>query len=280
MNKGDYSQAMADYYEAVKINPDNFNARCNLTLLFEMTELNRAIANCNEVIRLNPSLASAYYDRAKVYAKNADTEKAIVDYSESIRCDPNFTLAYFARADLYESNNEFHKALLDYRYIIEIAPDNKEAHNKLDILLHTIHLNEAIADYNESVQINHLGEVVQLNPKLALAYSNRGDVYASQGIFDHAIADYACAIWFNPQIVSFYYNRSSIFTRTEHYNQIINDFKNNLEIEPHESDTHREFGIYLMALGEIEEGKKYFRQAIELNPSLADELAQYLDDEA
>ena len=51
-------------------------------------DLDKAIADCAEAIRLNPRMAEAYNRRGSVYEKKGDLDKAIADYTEAIRLDP------------------------------------------------------------------------------------------------------------------------------------------------------------------------------------------------
>ena len=51
-------------------------------------EFDKAIADFTEAIRLNPQFAWAYWGRGHVYEVNRDFDKAIADFTESIRLDP------------------------------------------------------------------------------------------------------------------------------------------------------------------------------------------------
>ena len=48
----------------------------------------KAAADYNEVIRLNPKDADAYRSRGVAYRDKGDLDKAIADYTEAIRLDP------------------------------------------------------------------------------------------------------------------------------------------------------------------------------------------------
>lgn len=59
------------------------------------------MADCNEAIRLNPTLAVAYINRALAWNKKKVYDKAIADYNEAIRLDPQHPLAYNGLAWLW-----------------------------------------------------------------------------------------------------------------------------------------------------------------------------------
>src|SRR5262249_60548282 len=52
-------------------------------------DLDRAIADYHEAIRLDPKYADAYYGRGLTYRKKGDLDRAIADYSEPIRPGPD-----------------------------------------------------------------------------------------------------------------------------------------------------------------------------------------------
>src|SRR6516162_1004389 len=57
----------------------------------------KAIGDFTEAIRLDPNFALAYYNRGLAYANKGNYDKAISDYTEAIRLDPNYTQAYTNR---------------------------------------------------------------------------------------------------------------------------------------------------------------------------------------
>src|SRR5437763_1709801 len=62
--KGDYDHAVADYTEAIRLDPQYTHAYIGRGLTWYNTgDYHRAIPDYNEAIQLNPNLALAYYDR-------------------------------------------------------------------------------------------------------------------------------------------------------------------------------------------------------------------------
>src|SRR5689334_10179029 len=54
----------------------------------------RAVADLNEAIRLDPKLAMAYNNRGAYYNEQGDNDRAIADYNQAIRLDPKLPLAF------------------------------------------------------------------------------------------------------------------------------------------------------------------------------------------
>jgi len=84
-------------------------------------------------------------------------------------------------------------------------------------------LDKAIADYTKAIE---------LNPKLAGAYLNRGLTWAQKGELDKAIADYTKAIELNPKFALTYANLGLLLVRNGKRNEAIRNLSKFLKIAP------------------------------------------------
>jgi serine/threonine-protein kinase len=64
-------------------------------------ELDKALDDYTEAIRLDPNGANLYVRRADIRKQNGQLDKALDDYTEAIRLDSNLADAYNSRAWLY-----------------------------------------------------------------------------------------------------------------------------------------------------------------------------------
>ncbi len=84
-------------------------------------ELDKAIADYTEAIRLNPSFAEAYIFRGNAYYEQGEFDKAITDYTEAIRLDPKDAGAYNNRGLAYKQKGEQSKADADVKKAKELG---------------------------------------------------------------------------------------------------------------------------------------------------------------
>jgi Flp pilus assembly protein TadD len=84
-------------------------------------EIDAAIADYTEAIRLHPAYASAYYNRGLVYIVRGWLKESLADLTETLRLNPEFAKAYASRAACYERLGEQAKAEADHAMADELA---------------------------------------------------------------------------------------------------------------------------------------------------------------
>ena len=136
--KGEHDRAIADYDEAIKINPKFAMPYNNRGVVYGAKgEFDRAIQDYDTAIKLFPKLANAYYNRGLAYAKKGEYDRAIQDHDQAIKLNPKDADAYYNRGNAYENyRNEIFitQAIEDYRKALELNPSHELARNKLKAL--------------------------------------------------------------------------------------------------------------------------------------------------
>jgi lipoprotein NlpI len=94
----------------------------------------RAIADHNEAIRLDPNLAAAYYNRGVTWRDKGDNDRAIADFNEALRVDPKYAGAYRSRGTIHLYFGSLPKALADLNQATELNPKDAYAALWLDIV--------------------------------------------------------------------------------------------------------------------------------------------------
>jgi lipoprotein NlpI len=118
---------MADFNEAIRLDPKNFLAYYNRGDTYRARGNNyRAIADYSEVIRLDPKFVLAYVVRGNAYRARGDNDHAIADYSEAIRLEPKFADAYYSRGLAYLYSGALDKALADVSEASVLDPTDGE----------------------------------------------------------------------------------------------------------------------------------------------------------
>jgi tetratricopeptide (TPR) repeat protein len=155
-------------------------------------DYDRAIADLNEAIRLDPKYAAAFKQRGSAHAAKGDQDDAIADYNEAIRIEPKFVAALTGRGTAYYAKGDYDRAIAEYNEAIQLDPKFFTAFFSRGTANYAKgHYDRAIADF---------GEAIRLDPKNAAAFFNRGFAYNPIGDHERAMADYRQAIGLQPKL--------------------------------------------------------------------------------
>ncbi len=89
----------------------------------EKGEFDRALADCNEVIRLDPGYAAAYANRGDIWRLKGDLDQALNDHDQAIRLSPESIVFYIHRGDLLRYKRDLKRALADYDQALRLDAD-------------------------------------------------------------------------------------------------------------------------------------------------------------
>jgi len=89
-NGGNLDRAIADFSEAIRIDADFPNWRYARAVQYgNRGELDLAIADFSEAIRLKPNVAGYLSQRGRAYEQIGDPAKALIDFKAALTLDPN-----------------------------------------------------------------------------------------------------------------------------------------------------------------------------------------------
>jgi len=113
--KGQWDRAIADYSEAIRLNPNDAQVLSNRgNAFYYKGQLDRAIEDYDDAIRLQPDLAEAYGNRGNVYRKKGQIDRAIEEYDQAIAIEPGNAQVYADRGLAYEQKGEPSQALRNF----------------------------------------------------------------------------------------------------------------------------------------------------------------------
>ena len=121
-SRGQYAEAMADYDRAERLLPANAGIAQNKAgVYFKLGEPDKALAELNRALDLDPLFYDAYISRGLFWGYGKQWGNAVQDFSAALKLNKTYQALYY-RALAYGELEEFTKALEDLRAAYEIEP--------------------------------------------------------------------------------------------------------------------------------------------------------------
>lgn len=96
--RNDYTSALTDFDQAIRLNPRSPEALNNRCWVRAVTnDLTRALADCNEALRLRPKFVDALDSRGFINLKSGSLQAAVEDYDAALAMAPNHSSALYGR---------------------------------------------------------------------------------------------------------------------------------------------------------------------------------------
>ena len=180
-------------------------------------EYDKAIADYDKAIELDPKNATAYTNRGNAWYAKKEYDKAIADYDKAIGLDPKYRLGVQQprqRLERQEGVRQGHRRL---RQGDRLDPKDASAYNNRGNAWYAKkEYDKAIADYNEAIRLDPkirrrrtttaatpgtprrsttrpsptTTRRSDSTPRTPSAYNNRGNAWYAKKEYDKAIADY------------------------------------------------------------------------------------------
>lgn len=172
LEKGDTAEARRNIDHALELNRYNVSGlllRANLAMSEGKEGYERALADMDEVIRLEPRQSSFFVNRAFLRHELDDYFGAMSDFDYALQLDPNNTAAYFNRALLRAEVMDLDRAVADLDRVVALTggKDYRALYNRAMINKERGRMKEALADAET---------IVRNFPDMAAAYFLRFDI--------------------------------------------------------------------------------------------------------
>jgi tetratricopeptide (TPR) repeat protein len=137
-DRGQGDAAMAQYQQALKIQPNNWMAYDSIgAALADRGQLVQAMAYLQLALKLAPDFAGAHYDLANALVRSDQIELATAHYRRALEIYPDYTQAHCKLAKVLTDSGRPEEGMAHYEKALEIDPRCAEADRNLAGLLAT-----------------------------------------------------------------------------------------------------------------------------------------------
>jgi lipoprotein NlpI len=163
--KGENERAARDLEEAIHLDPENANGIGGQAwgmkgrLHFMTGNVDSAIADYVESIRLDPKRVVFYMERGNAWMSKGEVDLALADFDQVTKLDGNVVAAYIGRGNAYRSKGDYDRAIQEYDQAIKLKPDELSAYGDRGIARFYM------GDFSKAVE-----DVARLTQPAATAY--------------------------------------------------------------------------------------------------------------
>lgn len=124
-NDKKFDKAIAEINKALEIEPNNASSLMHRgNVYFAMKEYEKALIDYNWTIVYNNKSSAGYFNRANTYYALKNFDSAFADINQSIQLNSNYAPAFNVRGNIYSQFREYAKAIEDYTTSLKISPNS------------------------------------------------------------------------------------------------------------------------------------------------------------
>ena len=135
LDQGDATNAVAAYSQAVKLAPDNLDARLNLANSCLLAGDNsNAVEECRQALGLDHNSAAAFYLMGCAYLRSDQAEPAVQAFQQSEQIDNAVTALHFQLGLAQARLGHLDEAIRQFEIVARFEPDHPSVHYQLSLL--------------------------------------------------------------------------------------------------------------------------------------------------
>lgn len=263
-DKGDLDGAIAEEREAIRLQPENAGAHTNLgEVLRKKGNIDEAIAEHREALRLEPGIAEVHTNLARALSDKGDHEIAIRELREAIRLKPTLAIAHNILGQVLQKLGDRQGAIVELREALRLQPDLAAAHDNLGkVLLEAGNLDAAISAFRTAVQSK---------PDNANFHVDLSNALRQKGDLDEAIEVIREALRLQHNDASAHTALALALTAKGYLHGAVIEFREALREHPEDPSAHLQLGKVLWSQGDYTEAVEQYRQSLKLAGPKAEE---------
>ena len=293
-----YPQAQQAYTDAIRVYPGNIKPRMAMASLLPDTENGRSEASeiYQQVLKLKPNHAPAFFALAVIYAQQGKSTEALNAYAQAIEFDPSHSSARYNMGLIYLQHKKWQLAADQFFSIIKTNPKHARAHFNLGRSNYRLkHYAQALLNYQAALDLKK-GDYPEVVVNQGLIYSakkdyltaikfykkalrktpssarlnyNLGVAYSKLKKSSSALNAFQQAIKYQPDYARAWYNIGLIYGRQDDHIKAIGAYLNAVNLKPQYRSAQLNLAVSYSRSEQFQKAEAVYRQVLESNPRYA-----------
>ena len=245
--------------------------------------IKKLLDNYQAILNNHLSEANTRFQLGVIYKLRGMLDEALLEFKAASSIDKNSAEYYTAMASIESARRRYSEAVVYYKKALDLHPGYADLHNNLGVAYYKQeNLDDAISEFKKAIEIN---------PKYANAHNNMGMAYRKKGSGELAEKEFKEAqnldgegVMADYELGRHYYsggmfdeNKSlkdidaktlgDLFFTAKMFNEALGQYEAEAKKNPGFADIHYRIGIACRELGRIEDARREFKKAMEINPN-------------
>lgn len=192
-------RALANYNKAISIEPGKAQPYNNRgRIYFDRGEMDKALADYNKCIELEPNHVNALANRGAAFGMKQEWENALKDLNKALELEPFHSNALSNRAFVWFQMQEYEKSIEDFSKYLTVEPNDADVINTIGLCWFRLkNYNKALEEFNRSIR---------LDASKGAYFLNRSLVFNATGDKANALSDAELAMQLGFQVNNDYLN--------------------------------------------------------------------------
>lgn len=258
-NSGLLNEAVAGYFEVIKLDAGNMEAYLHLAQCYkEQEKYDEAIKYFKKAASFKPDEPQVHNGLGNIYKNMGKVDMAFEEFQLALKMEPDDPALINNLGWCHQQKLDFEKAMEYYQKAIKLENDLPTAHANMAICYRVKgELDKAIAELNIALK---------QDPELAFAHSELCACIATKGDINGAIPHCQQAIELDPNGLDGYVNLGVCLERKGEYAKAVENYKKALKIAPWHALAHCNIGNAYMELKQFDLARQHFQKALQINP--------------
>lgn len=257
--QGKYAESVAPLQKAAALNPKDSDTWSNLgTAYLSIAEKDKAVEAYGEAVKLRPGSAVCLYNLGNAYLDAGKYPEAEQWLRKALAASPNDANISVNLGLALQKQGKTTEAIAVWKAGLEHNPDSSALLTNLGIAY------KAAGDPAAQETLEHAANADKGSayPRVAL-----GEMLASKGKTDDAIAHYQAASEIDPGDFVAHYNLGALYSAQGKNDLAAQEFQKALDIKPNDVDVMCELGWALASSGREQDGINHLQAAVALDPT-------------
>lgn len=260
LEKNLIQQAFADASKAAFLDSSKIEYFLMLgDVSFRGLQIRKSVEAYEKCLKLDPKNLEANLKLAEIYLYIKGYAKSISYANEALKIDEKKSKPYFLKGFVYKESGDTAKALSSFETVVELEPENYDAH---------IQLGNLYAALKNKLALDYYGNALSLRPTSTEALYDRGLFLQNIGEFNKAIGDYKVILKIDPRYADAHYNIGYIaLVYKKDYNTAIDRFTEAIKINKDYVEAYYNRGLAYESKGDKKEAIADYRKALGIFPT-------------